>query len=337
MKQKKKKQQSRINTLLKRLYTDVSAGSPALFTSVEPLYREAKKIIKDIKREEVEEFLIQQPTYTRHRRAVRHFKRLATIAPGLHTNWQCDLSDMQRLSKENKGYGFFLLCIDSLSRQIFVEPVKTKHATAIVKGFQAIFDRCGYKPWKLVSDAGKEFTARAVQEYLNEHGIKHYCMYTSPQFHAGMAERANRSVKERLYRYFTHANTRTWIAVIQPIVDAINHSPNASLGGLRPTDVTFDNAAEVREAVKRSFMPTKRANRIYKVGDYVRIERYKHAFQKGYEPNFTREVFSISEVRRRPLPVTYHLTDQNGETLKGWFYTQDLSLVKAVESTTWAI
>ena len=56
---------------------------------------------------------------------------------------------------------------------------------------------------------------------MNEHGIKHYCMHTSPQFHAGMAERANRSVKERLYRYFTHANTRTWIAVIQPIVDAI--------------------------------------------------------------------------------------------------------------------
>ena len=101
MKQKKKQQQSRINSLLKRLYTDVGAGSPALFTSVEPLYREAKNKIKGIKREEVEEFLIQQPTYTRHRRAVRHFKRLATIAPGLHTNWQCDLSDMQRLNKEN--------------------------------------------------------------------------------------------------------------------------------------------------------------------------------------------------------------------------------------------
>ena len=189
-------------------------GSPALFTSVKLLYRGAKKTIKGIKREEVEEFLIQHPTYIRHCRAVRHFKRLATIAPGLYTNWQCDLYDMQRLSKENKVYGFFLFCIDSLSRQIFVEPVKTKHATAIVKGFQAIFDRCGYKPWKLVSDAGKEFTARAVEEYLNAHGIKYYCMYTSPQFHAELVERENRSVKERLYRYVKHANTRTWIAVI---------------------------------------------------------------------------------------------------------------------------
>ena len=334
---KHKKRQININTLLKRLYMDVNTASTALFTSVEPLYREAKKKMCNIKREDVEEFLIRQPSYTRHRRAVRRFKRLATIAPGLHTDWQCDLSDMQRLSKENKGYGFFLLCIDSLSRQIFVEPVKTKHATAIVKGFQAIFDRCGYKPWKLVSDAGKEFTARAVQDYLNEHGIKHYCMYTSPQFHAGMAERANRSVKERLYRYFTHANTRTWLAVIQPIVDAINNSPCSSLGGLRPMDVTFDNAGEVREAVKEKFIPKKSGSREYKVGDYVRIERYKHAFQKGYEPNFTSEVFCISELRRSPFPITYHLTDQNGETLKGWFYAQDLSLVKAVESQTWAI
>ena len=338
-KHKRRQRQSNINTLLKRLYTDVGKASPALFTSIEPLYREAKKKIRNIKREDVEEFLIRQPAYTRHRRAVRHFKRLASIAPGLHTNWQCDLSDMQRLSKENRGYGFFLLCIDSLSRQIFVEPVKTKHATAIVKGFKAIFDRCGYKPWKLVSDAGKEFTARVVQDYLSEHGIKHYCMYTSPQFHAGMAERANRSVKERLYRYFTHANTRTWLAVIQPIVDAINNSPCSSLGGLRPMDVTFDNAGAVREAVKEKLIPTKKppSNRIYKVGDYVRIERYKHAFQKGYEPNFTSEVFCISEVRRSPLPITYHLTDQNGETLIGWFYTQDLSLVKAAESTTWSI
>ena len=126
---RQRKEQRRINTLLKQLYTDVSAGSSALFTSIEPLYREAKKKMRAITREYVEEFLIRQPTYTRHRRAVRHFKRLATIAPGLHTNWQCDLSDMQRISKENKGYGFFLLCIDSLSRQIFVEPVKTKHAT----------------------------------------------------------------------------------------------------------------------------------------------------------------------------------------------------------------
>ena len=332
--------QSRINTLLSKLYTNVSSGSSALFSSTEPLLREARKQMSGIKRKDVESFLSTQPVYTRHRRAVRKFKRLATIAPGLHTDWQCDLSDMQRLSEENQGYGFFLLCIDTLSRQIFVEPVKRKTAECLIGGFKAIFDRCGYVPWKLVSDQGKEFTAQAVQEYLQGLGVTHYCMYTSPQFHAGMAERANRSVKERLYRYFTHSQTRRWIDVIQPLVDAINHSPCSSLDGMRPVDVTFDNAPQVRDGLKERLIPTKHPNRMFKVDDCVRIERHKHPFQKGYEPNFTSELFRISFVRTRPLPVTYQLTDGNGEVLKGWFYAQDLSLVRGdpeAKKSTWAI
>lgn len=120
--------QTRVNKLLMRLYTDVESGSSALFTSIELLFRESKKLMKGITRADVNIFLTSQPVYTRHRRAVRQFKRMATIAPGLHTHWQCDLSDMQRLGAENQGYSFFLLCIDSLSRQIFVEPVKRKIA-----------------------------------------------------------------------------------------------------------------------------------------------------------------------------------------------------------------
>ena len=141
---KNENRQTRINRLLNRLYTDVEAGSAALFTSTEPLLREAKKFERDIKREDVEAFLTSQPVYTRHRRAIRRFKRMATIAPGLHTDWQCDLSDMQRLSAENHGYGFFLLCIDSLSRQIYVEPVKRKSAECLIKAFKSVFKRCGY-------------------------------------------------------------------------------------------------------------------------------------------------------------------------------------------------
>ncbi|KAL3086912.1 hypothetical protein niasHT_037281 [Heterodera trifolii] len=62
-------------------------------------------------------------------------------------------------------------------------------------------------------------------------------MLTSPQFHAGMAERANRSIKERLYRYFTERGTYKWIEVVQDIVKGINYSINSSIG-MRPADVT---------------------------------------------------------------------------------------------------
>jgi hypothetical protein len=106
---KKKKKNNKIlpesnkisTKLLEKLYTDISSASPALYTSREPLYREAKKHLPSITREKVKEFLTSLPVYTKHRRVVRSYPRLPTTAPGLHTIWQCDLSDMQKLSSDN--------------------------------------------------------------------------------------------------------------------------------------------------------------------------------------------------------------------------------------------
>jgi hypothetical protein len=109
----------RINRLLYRLYTDVNSGSPAVFTSVDPLFREAKKHDSNVTRKMVEQFLTTIPVYTQHRRVVRKFKRLKTLASGLHTDWQADLSDMQKLKSENDGYSYFLVCVDNLSRMMF--------------------------------------------------------------------------------------------------------------------------------------------------------------------------------------------------------------------------
>ncbi|KAL3083602.1 hypothetical protein niasHS_008533 [Heterodera schachtii] len=63
-------------------------------------------------------------------------------------------------------------------------------------------------------------------------------MLTSPQFHAGMAERANRSIKERLYRYFTERGTYKWIEVTRQIHSGFvyhenyNSTPNGKLDSL---------------------------------------------------------------------------------------------------------
>ncbi|KAL3115091.1 hypothetical protein niasHT_017935 [Heterodera trifolii] len=78
-------------------------------------------------------------------------------------------------------------------------------------------------------------------------------MLTSPQFHAGMAERANRSIKERLYRYFTERDTYKWIEVVQDIVKGINYSINSSIG-MRPADVNFGNAEEVTRQIHSGFV-----------------------------------------------------------------------------------
>ncbi|KAL3125535.1 hypothetical protein niasHT_004500 [Heterodera trifolii] len=307
--------------LLEFLYKDLS--SPVAFTSAEPLLREAQKTQPKINRADVQNYLATQRTYTLHRQAKRRYRRLPTLAPGLHTEWQADLAIFDRLVKQNRGYNYLLVCIDTLSRQLFVEPVKTKTSVNMIRAFDRIFKRSKYIPWKVLTDQGKEFTARAVQQFFRSNDVEHFCMLTSPQFHAGMAERANRSIKERLYRYFTERNTYTWIDVVQDFVRAINHSPNSTIG-MCPADVNFKNAEALRQKLHNSAENVVRRQPKYSVGDRVRIEKYKHVFQKGYLPRFTNELFTVVEVHTERSPVVYRLRDDHNEIISGWFYANDL-------------
>ncbi|KAL3095068.1 hypothetical protein niasHS_004694 [Heterodera schachtii] len=99
-------------------------------------------------------------------------------------------------------------------------------------------------------------------------------MLTSPQFHAGMAERANRSIKERLYRYFTERGTYKWIEVVQDIVKGINYSINSSIG-MRPADVNFGNAEELRQKLYNEAKKMPKMSPKFKVGD--RVTRQIHS------------------------------------------------------------
>jgi len=61
----------------------------------------------------------------------------------------------------------------------------------------------------------------------------------------------------------------------------------------------------------------------FKTGDKVRILKKKRLFEKGFTPNWTEEVFTISKIQRTN-PVTYKITDYNGEEIQGTFYEQEL-------------
>ena len=62
----------------------------------------------------------------------------------------------------------------------------------------------------------------------------------------------------------------------------------------------------------------------FRVGDTVRISRYKSIFAKGYEANFTEELFRISKVLRGVLNV-YEIEALDGEPIIGKFYGEELS------------
>ena len=61
----------------------------------------------------------------------------------------------------------------------------------------------------------------------------------------------------------------------------------------------------------------------FKVGDHVRISKYKNIFAKGYTPNSSEEVFVINKIKNTVL-WTYVINDLNDEEIIGTFYDKEL-------------
>ena len=70
----------------------------------------------------------------------------------------------------------------------------------------------------------------------------------------------------------------------------------------------------------------------FRVGDTVRVSKYKNVFAKGYEANLTEEIFKISKVFRGD-PTVYEIEDHEGEPIIGKFYEQELSAVNKKDDT----
>ena len=73
-----------------------------------------------------------------------------------------------------------------------------------------------------------------------------------------------------------------------------------------------------------TYMEQLASKRKFKVGDKVRISKYKRKiFVEGYTPNWTEEIFLVDKVQSTN-PITYRLKDLNNEEIQGSFYEAEL-------------
>ena len=316
--------------ILKNIYYNLN--SSASYSGLNNIYEEAKKKIPSIKLNDVKEFLKKERTYTLFRPRRLKFKRLKTIPSGYMTDMQCDLCIFDNIKNKNRNYPYLLVCIDVLSRKIFVAPAKSKRSEDMIQSFNMVFEKSKIKPHKIYSDSGVEFEAKKMKKYFEDNEILKYVMH-SPHLHAGVVERANRTIKGRLYKYFSEKNTTNWIDIIDKIVDNINNTRNRTTG-LKPNQINFDNAQEVLKNVYKTEEDEIISKPKFKLGDIVRISKEKGKFEKSYLPNFTDELFKISKVNNTN-PDSYRLEDLEGNKIKGIFY--NFELVLTVKDTTYRI
>uniref|UniRef100_A0A914I9T7 Integrase catalytic domain-containing protein n=1 Tax=Globodera rostochiensis TaxID=31243 RepID=A0A914I9T7_GLORO len=169
-----------------------------------------------------------------------------TIPGGFMTDVQADLADFQALSRKNSGNRYLLLAVDVLSRRMFGVPVKSKKPAEMKRAFEELFGQMPKLPETLYTDRGLEFVAKPLKDFYAEKGIKKF--ETNSKKKAAVAERAIRTLKTRLYKYFSAKNTSTWVDVLAKFLAAINNSVCRATG-LKPSDIDEQNAREVWKKV----------------------------------------------------------------------------------------
>ena len=189
----------------------------------------------------MKQWLAQQDTYTLHKAIRYKFKRRRVIVGGIDHQWQADLVDVSRLAKFNEGNNFLLTCIDVLSKFAWVVPIPNKTGVTLVKAFQVIF-KSGRKPQSLQTDKGGEFINRKFQSFLKRHGI-HFFTTHNEETKASIVERFNRTLKSKMWRYFTKENSQTFLPVLPQLVDSYNNSYHRSIKR-KPASVNLMNEEE---------------------------------------------------------------------------------------------
>lgn len=301
---------------LKNIFTDPL--SPGGFSGIDNLLRAAKKADPSISKDQVIKYLETVPAYSLHKPSRIRYRRLKTVPSGYYWDMQIDLADFQKLAKFNSGYRYLLVGIELMSRMIFVAPVKSKSTADMQRALDLVLAQMKEYPARILSDKGLEFESKQMKEYFRRKNIQKL-VSQSDDLKASVVERSIRTIKMRLYKYFTHNKTSNWMDVITKIVKALNHTKHRTLG-VRPVDVTSDNWQGLWERLYGDSLKKLTPSDRYKIGNHVRIDVARKKFDKGYLPNFTHEVFKIKNIRKTN-PVTYEIEDLDSQPIIGKFYS----------------
>ena len=268
-------------------------------------------------------YLSKQDAYTLHKRRRKRFPRRKTYSKGIGDLYQVDLVDLSNISRQNDSCRYLLTCIDVFSKRAWAIPLLTKSSRHVTEAFEKIL-ATGDKCRMLQSDKGAEFLNSTFQHMLKRHNI-HFYTSENDDIKSAVVERFNRSLKTKMFRYFTFKNTRRYIDVLQDLIDSYNATYHRSIG-MAPNEANASNESLIRS---RLYPPksTKKLRFRYDVGDTVRIATTRHSpFAKGYTGKWSRELFKIAS-RQPTVPVTYTLRDLLDEDIKGKFYEPELQKV----------
>jgi hypothetical protein len=219
-----------------KIYFNLFPSDPGSFGGVDRLVQQTKNSRKSVKH-----WLAAQEAYTLHKPVLRRFPRRKTYSSGIDDLWQTDLVDVSSISGHNDAMRYLLTTIDTFSKFAWVIPLKNKKADTVRDAFATLLTH--RKRNLLQTDKGSEFINETFQRLLRENDIKFYTS-ENDDIKCAIVERFHRTLRSKMYRYFTFKSTQRYTDVLQSLVDSYNGSFHRSIK-MAPRDVCVDNESEM--------------------------------------------------------------------------------------------
>ena len=129
-----------------------------------------------------------------------------------------------------------------------------------------------------------------------------------------VAERFIKTLKNKLYKHMTASAKNVYYDVLDDVINEYNNTKYNTIK-MKPKDVKNNKRVYIDEHNEKDSR--------FKVGDRVRISKFKNIFAKGYTPNWSKEIFIVGKINHT-VPYKYNLEDLNEEEIIGSFYDREL-------------
>jgi len=234
---------------------------------------------------------------------------------------------MLQYSRQNSGYKYILVVLDAFSRKNWVRALRTKEGDETAAAIDDIISEMPQKPRTLASDIGSELINKAVRRIVvDKYGMVEFRLVGKTK--ATLVERFNRTLGQRIQRYFMEKKTTRWVDRLQDFSEAINNSVNRTLG-VTPNSINLTNWHQTFDKLYKS-KTYKNIICKFSVGDKVRvpieIPKEKATFRKGTLAKWSKEIFTISKSFQSG-PICYFKLDRDITVKKQFYYENELNLV----------
>lgn len=229
----------------------------------------------------------------------RDYGHITAMKP--NEEWQIDITVM-RYSKKNDGYKYLFFVCDIFTRKLFSISMKTKDIKDTSRALEILIKK--YEaPIIISSDNDSSFTGVEFQKILKKYNIIHNTNIKGDHFALGVIDRATRTIKTILNKYYLRNNTTRWIDIIDDLIDQYNDTPHRAILNLTPNEVdkslfnlkliTYLNA---RKSLKNSSISD------LSIGKKVRI-KIKGQFDKGTDPVFSDTIYIVKNVMGKTITL----------------------------------